>query len=176
LRIDTVNAVVYVEDTGDPSKFATDPNVVSVMPVKSFTRGAALADIQAVNGQRVMGLHTRAVIANIALRTAPTPGQAIADTVRNAATEISFEIMKSDGTPIGTIMGSGFAGGAPPPGAPLDLTGNNYVITGGTGAFLGARGKWARPTIRPVSLYNAGRQSPRIPRTGGAMEAEHNAG
>jgi len=141
LRIDTGNAVLYNEDTADVSKFATDPNVTTPVPTRDFTRAVALADIQAVNGQPVMGLHTRAVIANIVLRTAPTPGQAIADTTRNAAAVISFEILKGDGTPIGTIMASGFAGGASPPAAPSNVTGNNFVVTGGTGAFLGARGQ-----------------------------------
>ena len=31
LRIDTVNAVVYFQDTGDVSKFATDPNMTTPM-------------------------------------------------------------------------------------------------------------------------------------------------
>src|SRR5262249_25956222 len=33
--------------------------------------------------------------------------------------------------------------GSPPPGAPLVATGENQAITGGTGAFLGARGQAA---------------------------------
>jgi uncharacterized protein (TIGR03437 family) len=143
LRIDTVNAVLYNEDTADVSKFAADPNVTAAVAAKNFNRAVAIADIQAINGQRVTGLHTRAAIANIFLRTAPTPGQAIADTVRNAAAVISFEILKSDGTPIGTIMASGFAGGASPPGSPAKVTVGNFVVTGGTGAFLGARGQVA---------------------------------
>jgi hypothetical protein len=108
LRIDTVNAVLYFEDTGDLSKFTTDPNITTPMlPGKDFNRQIAIADIQAVNGQHVMGVHTRTGT-NIGLRTALTPGQAIADLVRNAAGEIAFEILKSDGTPIGTIVASGY--------------------------------------------------------------------
>ncbi len=141
LRIDTGNAVLYNEDTSDVTKFATDPTVTSPIATKNFNRAIALADIQAVNGQPVTGLHTRAVIANIVLRPAPTSGQAIADISRNAAAVISFEILRSDGTPIGTIMASGFAGGNPPPGSPSNVTGNNFVVTGGTGAFLGVRGQ-----------------------------------
>ncbi len=141
LRIDTGNAVLYNEDTSDVLKFATDPTVTTPAATKNFNRAIALADIQAVNGQPVTGLHTRAVIANIVLRPVPTPGQAIADVSRNAAAVISFEILRSDGTPIGTIMASGFAGGTPPPGSPSNVTGNNFVVTGGTGAYLGARGE-----------------------------------
>jgi len=141
LRIDTLNAVVYFEDTGDVSKFATDPNMPTpLLPGKIFNRQIAIADLQAVNGQRVMGVHMR-VGTNIGLLTAPTPGHPIADIVRNAAVEISFEILKIDGTPIGTIMASGFNGGASPPGSPSRVTVANFVVTGGTGAFLGARGQ-----------------------------------
>src|SRR5450432_4133978 len=54
LRIDTVNHVVYFEDTGDVSKFATDPGTPTPMtPGKNFNRQIAIADLQAVNGQRV---------------------------------------------------------------------------------------------------------------------------
>ena len=50
LRIDTVNAVAYFEDTGDVSKFATDPNMPTPMlPGKIFNRQIAIADLQAVN-------------------------------------------------------------------------------------------------------------------------------
>ena len=49
--------------------------------------------------------------------------------------------MKSDGTPIGTIIAIGLAGGDAAPGSPSSVTGNNFVITGGTGAFLGVRGQ-----------------------------------
>jgi hypothetical protein len=147
LRIDTTNVVLYFEDTGDLSRFTTDPNVTTPMlPGKIFNRAIAIADVQAVNGQPVKGTHTRTA-ANLNLRPAPTPGQSIADTVRNQAGEISFEILKNDGTQIGTIMASGFAGGASPPGSPSKVTVGNFVVTGGTGAFLGARGQvgWEDP-------------------------------
>ena len=155
LRIDTVNAVLYNEDTADVTKFATDPNVTTPVAIKNFNRAVAVADIQAVNSQPVTGLHTRVAIANIVLRTAPTPGQAIADTMRNAAAVISFEILRSDGTPIGTIMASGFAGGVSPPGSPSNVTGNNFVVTGGTGAFLGSWGQVGVGIRRRVYLCNA---------------------
>ena len=91
------------------------------------------------------------------LRTAPTPGQAIADTTRNAVGMTIFEILKSDGTPIGTLVAAGLAGGAAPPGSPVTATGNNLVITGGTGAFLGVRGQMSVPTAQPgvVTQRNA---------------------
>jgi hypothetical protein len=141
LRIDTVNAVAYFEDTGDISKFTTDPNLAAPMlQGKIFNRQVALADLQAVNGQPVMGVHTR-VGTNLGLGNVPTPGHAIADLVRNAELDIVFEILKTDGTPIGTIMASGFNGGASPPGSPSKVTVGNFVVTAGTGAFFGARGE-----------------------------------
>ena len=141
LRIDTGNVVFYNQDTPDVSKYATDPNVTTLMPTRNFQRGITIADIQAVNGRQVMGVLSRSGIALLNLRTVPTPGQAIADTVRNAALALGFEILKGDGTPIGTIMASGFNGGVSPPGSPSNVAGGNFAITGGTGAFLGARGQ-----------------------------------
>src|SRR5262249_24628830 len=55
--------------------------------------------------------------------------------------DMYWEILQVDGTPIGTLAASGLTRGSPPPGAPLAQTGDNLLITGGTGAFLGARGQ-----------------------------------
>jgi hypothetical protein len=52
-----------------------------------------------------------------------------------------FEILQPDGTPIGSIMASGMNSGNPPPGAPSAIGRDNLTVTGGTGAFLGARGQ-----------------------------------
>jgi uncharacterized protein (TIGR03437 family) len=153
LRIDTANVVAYFEDTSDFSKFGTDPNITTAAPPKNFYRGLGISDIVAVNGQRVMGTHTRATV-NIVLRTAPGPGQTIADTERGAVATLTWEILKSDGTPIGTIVANGLTTGAVPPGSPLAATGGggNFVITGGTGAFLGARGQMVGPAQPPGVL------------------------
>jgi uncharacterized protein (TIGR03437 family) len=142
LQIDVANNVLYQEDTSDVSKFATDTNVVAVLHgAKNFNRAVGVADIVAINGQPVTGTHIRSAV-NVFLSTARVSGQAIADTGRIAVAVFTFEILKSDGTPIGTIVTNGFGGGSAPPGAPLTATGgSNFVITGGTGAFLGARGQ-----------------------------------
>ena len=141
LRIDITNAVLYLEDSADLSKFGTDPNLTTPAPPKNFFRNAVIGDIRAVNGQSVTGTHTGTGPGGGNVRIVPTPGLAIADTVRNGVQVISFEILKNDGTPIGTILASGFTGGVSPPGSPSNLTGNNFVVIGGTGAFLGARGQ-----------------------------------
>ncbi len=161
LRIDTANVVLYIEDTSDPSKFATDPNVTTPGHPNNFFRNVMIGDIRAVNGQPVLGTFTSTGPGGGYVRTAPTPGQAIADTVRNGVQVISFEILKSDGTPIGTIMASGFPAGAPPPGSPSNVSGSNFVVTGGTGAFLGARGQ-----------VGAGNNPPGVPPMRGASITE----
>lgn len=142
LQVDVANNVLYDEDVSDVTKFATNPNIAADSHgAKNFARAVGIADIVAVNGQPVMGAHVRSAV-NFLLRPAPTPGQAIADTAWVGLAAFTFEILKTDGTPIGTIVTYGFAGASAPPGAPLTATGgSNFVIMGGTGAFLGARGQ-----------------------------------
>ena len=157
LQIDTTNVVLYFEDTPDPAMWATDPNVPTRVVTRNFSRALGIGDIVAVNGQPAKGTHTRGAIGNLGLNPAPNPGQAIADTMRAAVAVFTFEILKSDGTPIGTIVANGLAGGVAPPGSPLSLTGgNNFVIAGGTGAFLGARGQLGAVAPPPgVSVQRA---------------------
>jgi hypothetical protein len=144
---------LYFEDS-DVSKFAIDPKVTTTVHIGNFNRGLAIAEIVAVNGQQVMGTHTKPAV-SIFSRTVPGPGQAIADTVRNGVAEATFEILKSDGTPIGTIVAIGLAGGDAPPGSPSSVTGgSNFVITGGTGAFLGVRGQMGWRQTRREWLSN----------------------
>ena len=146
LEVDVENFVVYVYDLTDPSKLATDQSrttsPLGAQPggLKAFTPLIGIADIVAVNGAPAKGTWvTRGIVLN--LRTSALTGQSIADTIRNNITDQVFEILQTDGTPVGTIMASELGFGVPPPGAPLTSIGNNKAITGGTGAFLGARGQ-----------------------------------
>ena len=150
LEIDVENIVQYQEDISDVTKFATDPNITTAVLPRNFNTVVIIGDIVAVNGQPAKGTVTRN-IRTILLRPAPTPGQGIADTVRNSVIGDTFEILKSDGTPIGTIVAYGPSGGAAPPGAPLSITTGNAAITGGTGAFLGARGQWGQ-AVTPQTI------------------------
>jgi uncharacterized protein (TIGR03437 family) len=140
LQIDLTNSVLYTQDTSDVSRYATEPNVTSLTAnPRNFHRVEGIADIVAVNGQPMKGTWASAS-AVMVLRTAPTPGQAISVTVLRQAMAVStFEILKSDGTSIGPIVASGLFAGDAPPGSPTAAAGGNFAITGGTGAFLGAR-------------------------------------
>ena len=143
LQIDVANNVLYDEDTSDVTRFATNPNVTpDSHAAKNFARATGVADIVAGNGQPAKGTHVRSAV-NFLLRTAPTPGQAIADTAWVGLAAFTFEILKTDGTPIGTIVTYGFAGAFALPGTPLIATaGGNFVIMGGTGAFSVPEGRW----------------------------------
>ena len=140
LEIDVENSVIYYEDISDVSKFATDPNGTTASPPKNFGFNVYIADIVAVNGESAKGTFTRNR-RSVTLNPAPNLGQGIAETTRNDVTTDSFEILKSDGSPIGTIVAYGLGGGSRAPGAPLSITQANLAITGGTGAFLGVRGQ-----------------------------------
>jgi uncharacterized protein (TIGR03437 family) len=143
LEIDVQNVVRYYEDTSDPSKFATIPGVVPAVVTSNFQTYVLIGDIVAINGQPVRGTvsHT-ARWTN--LTPTPTPGKAIADMVRGGLGQWAFEIQNSEGTPIGTLFIAGMHGGARTPGSPLEVTQGNNAITGGTGAFFGARGDFGQ--------------------------------
>jgi uncharacterized protein (TIGR03437 family) len=140
LNVDVENHVQYFEDISDASRFATNPGTTTPILPRNFVALLGIGDIVAVNGQLAKGALVQTVRI-ITLRPVSTPGQGISDIVRNAVATFMFEILKSDGTPIGTVMMSGLAGGSAAPGAPLDVTQGNLAIVGGTGAFLGARGQ-----------------------------------
>jgi uncharacterized protein (TIGR03437 family) len=140
LEVDVEKYVSYVEDTADVTKYATLPNPTPAVPPKNFYVTVNIGDIVAVNGQPAKGtvsIHAR----RIGLTATPTPGGAIADTGRVNMAVFAFEFLKSDGTIVGSLISEGLAGtGTPPPGSPPGQSQGNNAITGGTGAFLGARG------------------------------------
>ena len=153
LDIELANFVTYFADVSDSSRLATDPNRTTVTQPRNFSRVIGIADIVSVNGKPAKGVMTEQRT-QFNLRVNPTPGQAMADLERNNRLERYYEILKPDGSQIGSIMAVGNGGGDPPPGAPLVTSDANIVITGGTGAFLGARGQESSPD-------NAGLPGPR---------------
>jgi hypothetical protein len=146
LYIELQNVVEYQVDTSDLSKWGTDPKVTQGKVATPGVGGAGLqiigyGDIVAVNGQPAKGSYAIRGLA-VRLSQTPVPGvDAIADTTWPSLRDETFEILQSDGiTPVGTIMTYGLSSGTPsPPGPPAGS--KNAAITGGTGAFFGARGQ-----------------------------------
>jgi hypothetical protein len=141
LQVDVNNFVLYNYDTFDTIQFGTNPNPTSV-PMKTYNNHISIGDIVAVDGTPARGTllcaHTMFVLSPAAKVGSM---KAIADTSRAMMDDCSLEILASDGTAVGTIFIHGLFGGAPPPGAPASSARSNLIITGGTGAFLGARGQ-----------------------------------
>ncbi len=139
LRIDVQNVVEYQADIADPQQFAISPNATIGMTPKNFGAATILGDVVAVNGQPVKGTY---VGRSRGIQASPAPygSGAITDITRVALREQAFEILKTDGTPIGTLFTTGLSGGPAPPGAPSSEKGNAAIV-GGTGAYLGARGQ-----------------------------------
>ena len=152
---------VLQEDTSDVSKFATNPNVdrrlarrEKLQPGRRHRRHCG-RQWPARDGDS----YSRGGNVIVSARP-PSPARQSLTPCGLRWPCSAFEILKSDGTPIGTIVTNGFAAGAAPPGAPSSVTGTNFVITGGTGAFLGVRGQMgvaANPpgvAIQRVSLHD----------------------
>jgi hypothetical protein len=143
LSVDLENIVIYQQDTGDATKYATSPNMVTPPDIRNFVPVIWLGDIVAVNGKPAKGTWT--VRGTLLFRgTAVTPGSAVADSGAAFFFDWVFDIRQVDGTQVGTIMASGWGGAAKPPGAPSSFLQANMTVTGGTGAFLGVRGQGAQ--------------------------------
>jgi uncharacterized protein (TIGR03437 family) len=140
LSVDIQNVVIYQQDFGDATRFATDPNKVAPPPIRNFAPVVWVADIVAVNGKPAKGTWTvRGTL--VARSTTLSPGNALADSAAAFVFDWAFDIRHVDGTQIGTIMASGWGGADKPPGAPSSFVQANMTVTGGTGAFLGVRGQ-----------------------------------
>lgn len=149
LRIDIGNYVPYNYDFFDPARFASLDVRTSAPPAVPFGQILIIGDIVALNGAPAKGVWVLRAT-NLFLTTdinvtppgyPPAGRLAIADVARSHIQDLIWEILEPDCAPIGTIMASGFARGVPPPGAPAEQTFDNLTITGGTGAFIGARGQ-----------------------------------
>jgi hypothetical protein len=170
-QVDVNHFVLYNYDTFDTTQFGMNPNPTNV-PMKTYNYHISVGDIVAAGGAPAKGTllctHTMFVLSPTA-----TPGsmKAIADTSRAMMDDCSLEILASDGTAVGTIFIHGLFGGAPPPGAPASSARSNLIITGGTGAFLGARGQagqtgpWT-PRVASVTEDPANRRA-----NGGGVES-----
>ena len=150
LDIEWENSVGYLDDLPDPSKLVTSTGIPT-LNLRNFMRFIAIADIISVNGKPAKGAWVLGGRLVQVFRS-PMPGQAIGDlAVRGSMADIHLEILDNDGTPVGTIMTSGFTGGNAPPGLPGFC---NLAVIGGTGAFQGVTGTVASPNFstRPTSM------------------------
>jgi uncharacterized protein (TIGR03437 family) len=138
--IDVENYVEYLEDTADPLKRGSDPNLttVRVLP-NTFVESDHLADIVSINGQPAKGL-AFASARVIGATTSLTPGRPIADVGTSTYRSYYFQIVGADGAYVGTIYCSG-PHGQLPPGSPAGAVVGEYSIVGGTGVFQGVRGQ-----------------------------------
>lgn len=169
LELDLDNDVQYFQDV-DWTKLSSLPGLTppTTGGPRSFGGVIGIADIVAINGKPVKGTYMIQG-SPVLLRTAPNPGQAIADVVRNGPGFETFEILQADGTPIGSIMSAGLVNGPAPPGSPAVLTLSNSAIVGGTGAFLGAKGQCSggvKPLGAPIRSASAS-EDPANRRTNG---------
>src|ERR1700730_13095369 len=116
LDIEWQNWVVYIGNVADASQLASSPNAVT-STLRNFMSQLGIADIVSVNGKPAKG---KWVHSGRTVNMAPSPaaGQGVGDVVRSGIVDVHFEILQADGTPIGSIMTSGFQGGPAPPGSP----------------------------------------------------------
>jgi hypothetical protein len=141
VQVDVHNFVLYNYDTFDTTQFGTNPAATNVM-MKTYNYHISIGDIVAVNSAPAKGTllctHTMFVLSPTA-----TVGsmKAIADTRRAMIDDCSLEVLRNDGTAVGTIFIHGLFSGPPAPRAPSAITFSNMIVTGGTGAFLGVRGQ-----------------------------------
>ncbi|HYR91797.1 MAG TPA: hypothetical protein VE422_47570 [Terriglobia bacterium] len=154
LIIETANQTSYARDVTEYSLLATNAGPTTEAPARNFQDLILIGDIVSVNGQPAKGTVVETATL-LLLRPNPIPGQAIADTQRGGLIQWNFEIQGEDGRPIGSILVSGMNGGPPPPGQTRQILQGSYVVVGGTGAFLGARGYMG------AAVAAAGRMSPR---------------
>ena len=78
LAVDLENLVSYLQDTGDPGKFATSSSRVTPAVPRNFAPFVFVADVVAVNGKPARGTFT-AHGTQLVRSPMLTPGNAIAD-------------------------------------------------------------------------------------------------
>jgi len=143
LHVEIVNSTLCRLGYCSISDQGKDPNKLPKSSVTPFASGVGVGDILSVNGQAVKGVALQIFHGGL-LSSTFTPGSKIADiSLAPTGTTWDLTFLNLDGTLIGAIHIAGNGGGPPPPGAPKEIANSGWTITGGTGAFFGARGYWA---------------------------------
>jgi len=163
LDIEWENSVAYYDDVAEASRLVTSPGPVPATP-RNFMQLLVIADVVSVNGKSSRG---SLIFATRLIQVVPNPvpGQAIGDLGRFSMGDMHIEILESDGTRIGSVVSSGFGGGPSPPGLPSGVS--NFIVTGGSGAFLGTRGTLHYPPGTPGSRNASMQEDPAMRRTHG---------
>jgi hypothetical protein len=139
ITIEVENYVEYLQDNNDVMKTGTDPGVTTPLFPNTFINSDHYGDIVSVNGVPAKGL-LYGFCRVLGASARPNPGFPIADTTVSTQRAYYFQIQSATGTPIGTLVTSG-PHGPSGVGNPTAVTNGDYVILGGSGAFIGARGQ-----------------------------------
>jgi uncharacterized protein (TIGR03437 family) len=124
LTIDVENTVIYRGTVFDASKLGKDPGPTTSVN-QSFVEAINIGDIVAVNGKPVKGLWSSTVYST-PYRSAPQPGQPIADFDLGGTSYCTWQIYATDGAFLGMIRDSG--------------AGQGHTVVGALAGFLGAIG------------------------------------
>jgi hypothetical protein len=137
LLVEIESAVNYRGTVFDASKIAKDPGPTTSAP-QAFVSNVIIGDIVAVNGKPAKGVWSSSYSFSTAYRSAPQPGQFIADFDLGGVGECTFQIYDIDRTYLGLIRSSGADGQA-------------YTVTGGGGGFFGVVGtQWGLGQTVPI--------------------------
>jgi len=158
LMIDLENVVWYGNEATDPAKLMTSAAVTPlpttfVYPFKTYL---LFGDVAAVNGKPARGTFI-ARGAWLALSTAdsPVPQRPIADVGRNQIFDFLVEFLTPEKVQVGTLAALGFGAGGAPPGTPPGSGAGNFVVTGGSGVYAGARGQGATVSAANLRITSA---------------------
>jgi uncharacterized protein (TIGR03437 family) len=134
LDVEVENAVRYVGDVTDPAKLAVNATATPAATTRAFTDTVFIGDIVAINGKAAKGLWTSRQY-TMGFSPAPQAGSAISDVTQGTIAECKYEILNAAGQLVGRVMDGGLA---------------PHAVSGGTGAFIGAKGEQASATARVV--------------------------
>jgi len=135
------NSVQYRDDLGDPVRVGTQPGVIPWRATANFYPLVGIADIAEINGKPARGMIVLRGLGLSVTRNAQ-PGQATADSPgRVAVYDAHIDILDDQGRPVGSIAVNGIGGGPQAPGLPAGF--GTLPVTGGSGAYLGAKGQMA---------------------------------
>ncbi len=146
LMIDLEKIAWYALDPAESSKWMTSPAPTPVPSTFVYTPMAHLlfADVVAINDKPARGTFAAwGIWTNFSQTVTPSPGRPIADISRSQIWNMLFEVHDVEKGQVATVAAMGFASGPPPPGTAPGSRAGNFIITGGSGAWSGARGQAA---------------------------------